>query len=393
MPRNPDYAAPAYAALTFADYIPPAPLEWLWPARIPNAQLTLLVGDPGAGKSLLAADLASRISAARPWPDQPETSATSQPAPPQLPEPPPTSDKRFPWDPSPLFTSQLLAPDGPPHEGAVVIASPEDHAAQILLPRLQAAGAVLSRIAVLYGVTPSPDGGPVSPLLLPENLSALEAAVGRTGAARLMILDPLHALLSPAAQCNPAVLARFLAALADLARRCNLAVLASVHLIKSARTSALYNVRGAVSLTAAARAAHLITIDPDDPDRRILSPLKTVYGPPPLPLAFKITPGPRLEWAPHPVLAPPDLLDHAAALRSALSEACDWLSDFLTAGARSAREVMPAAYRAGIARATLLRAKHLLGIRAVKSSAGPWTWSPAPQADDSEGTQNRRAQT
>src|SRR5437660_12799581 len=29
--------------------IPPAPVEWLWPGRIPRRHLTLLAGDPDAG--------------------------------------------------------------------------------------------------------------------------------------------------------------------------------------------------------------------------------------------------------------------------------------------------------------------------------------------------------
>ena len=38
--------------------IEPEPLRWLWPGRIPLGKLTLLMGDPGLGKSLLTADIA-----------------------------------------------------------------------------------------------------------------------------------------------------------------------------------------------------------------------------------------------------------------------------------------------------------------------------------------------
>ena len=55
-----------YADFQFADNVNLLPLQWLWPNRIPLAKLTLLIGDPGVGKSLLIADLAARISAARP---------------------------------------------------------------------------------------------------------------------------------------------------------------------------------------------------------------------------------------------------------------------------------------------------------------------------------------
>ena len=47
------------------------PTEWLWPRRIPIGKVTLLVGDPGLGKSLVALDIAARVSTGAPWPDKP----------------------------------------------------------------------------------------------------------------------------------------------------------------------------------------------------------------------------------------------------------------------------------------------------------------------------------
>jgi hypothetical protein len=38
------------------------PVEWLWPGWVPLHALTLLDGDPGLGKSTIAADLAARAS-------------------------------------------------------------------------------------------------------------------------------------------------------------------------------------------------------------------------------------------------------------------------------------------------------------------------------------------
>src|SRR5512135_1965741 len=58
-------------ATRFLNEVTPEYVDWLWPGRIPLGSLTLLVGDPGVGKSLLVADLAARVSAGRPWPDDP----------------------------------------------------------------------------------------------------------------------------------------------------------------------------------------------------------------------------------------------------------------------------------------------------------------------------------
>ena len=55
--------------LLCAGNFPAQPVEWLWPDQIPIGKVTLLVGDPGSGKSLVALDIAARVSRAAPWPD------------------------------------------------------------------------------------------------------------------------------------------------------------------------------------------------------------------------------------------------------------------------------------------------------------------------------------
>jgi AAA domain len=49
--------------------IEPTNVGWLWPGRIPLGYVTLLVSDPGAGKSLVALDIAARVTTGKPWPD------------------------------------------------------------------------------------------------------------------------------------------------------------------------------------------------------------------------------------------------------------------------------------------------------------------------------------
>ena len=49
--------------------IAPKPLRWLWAGRVPLGKLTLLIGDPGLGKSLLTADVASRATRGASFPD------------------------------------------------------------------------------------------------------------------------------------------------------------------------------------------------------------------------------------------------------------------------------------------------------------------------------------
>ena len=44
------------------DRIPVRPIHWLWRPYLACGKLALLDGDPGAGKSLLTADLAARLT-------------------------------------------------------------------------------------------------------------------------------------------------------------------------------------------------------------------------------------------------------------------------------------------------------------------------------------------
>jgi len=353
----------------FLPDIPVDPVFWLWPHRFPIGKLSLLVGDPGVGKSLLTADLAARVSAELPWPDAG-----------RLPPPfvPPGIDMR----------NYLTG-----YDGAVLFVSPEDCPGSVLRPRLEAAGARLAYICFLDGVAEpalrlSPGTRhlpplndlperPTLPLSLPDHLPALARAVRDLSAPRLVVLDPLHALLSPAAQAGSDALLRTLAGLAEIAALRSVAIVAVVHLSKARSSRMLHRVRGALTLIAAARCAHLLATDPHHPSDRILVPLKTIDGPPPPPIGFSIAPGPRLVWKDLTGTLPvdPDLFDLAPEPRSALCEACDWLSAFLATGDRPAVEVLRAACAAGIAQNTLRRAKRLLAVPSKQVESNFWVWS------------------
>src|SRR2546425_13213582 len=48
--------------------VEPESVKYLQPGRIPFGKLTLLVGDPGIGKSRMTLDLAARVSTGTEWP-------------------------------------------------------------------------------------------------------------------------------------------------------------------------------------------------------------------------------------------------------------------------------------------------------------------------------------
>jgi predicted ATP-dependent serine protease len=45
------------------------PVDWFWKDRLARGKLTVLMGEPGLGKSFLTLYIASRVTTGRPWPD------------------------------------------------------------------------------------------------------------------------------------------------------------------------------------------------------------------------------------------------------------------------------------------------------------------------------------
>lgn len=44
-------------------------IKWLWKNRIPEGKLSLIVGDPGIGKSFFTIFMAAHVTTGKPWPD------------------------------------------------------------------------------------------------------------------------------------------------------------------------------------------------------------------------------------------------------------------------------------------------------------------------------------
>ena len=63
----------ATARLVKASDIEPEHVDWLWRKRLAHGEVTTISGLPGAGKSLIAADVAANVTRGYPLPDDPET--------------------------------------------------------------------------------------------------------------------------------------------------------------------------------------------------------------------------------------------------------------------------------------------------------------------------------
>ncbi|MCL5734820.1 MAG: AAA family ATPase [Actinobacteria bacterium] len=314
--------------------------QWLWPGYIPQGKLALLDGDPGTGKSWFCLDLAARVSAGLPMP----------------------------------FCDEARDPAG------VLILAGEDDPRDTVRPRLLAAGGDPVRV-FLPGVDPSTGiwagGSPLQGNLEPLRRAILEMH------ARLIIVDPLMGFLpSNVDSHKDQDVRRVLQPLSALAAQTGATILVVRHLNKSCGTHALYRGGGTIGIIGAARVAHLLGLHPEDPNRRVLAPIKSNVGPLSRSLTFRIEGSGEtacVAWEGPSELDAQALLAGHEAHRDAcqLYRAEGLLLGLLADGPIAATEVYAKAERVGIHQRTLQEAKRNVGAvsRRVgfgKGSASSW---------------------
>jgi hypothetical protein len=347
--------------------------QWLWPARIPLGDVTLLAGDPGAGKGLLALDLAARVTRGALWPDEAphgdksRITATSNPQ---------SEIPGTPWVP------QSNAP------GSVLLLTAEDSLAATIRPRLDEAGADCSRIvAVPMSVAMS------SPFLRPEDskkgfelrrdLQNLRDLAQVTPDCRLVVIDPINSYLSENSDRIRADDPGFLVRLVAIARENRLAVLIVTHLRKKGGR-AVYCSLGSLAFVATARAVWAVTRDAESLHRRLLVPIKNNLAADASALAFTIESGPsgaaKIGWCPEPVDTIPDTVVSYSHRNGRpddeRQQAKLWLRERLASGPCAVKEIREEADANGFSRNTVSRAFRELNGKAVKKATadGPWLW-------------------
>jgi hypothetical protein len=312
-------------------------VEWLWPRRVPLHALTVLAGDPGLGKSLLTIHLAAKLTQGR---------LSGQP-------------------------------------GNVLMLTAEDPLAQVVRPRLEAAGANIDRV---HFASMHRDGVE-TPILLPDDIAALGSLVEQKNA-RLVVIDPLMAHLAGAIDSwKDQKVRQALAPLHQMAEQQATAVLVVAHLNKGQGNDPLQRLGGSIGIPAAARSVLLLGRDPDDPHgaRRVLAHVKNNMAAPVPSLAFELEsvqlPGSGIETvrtidagiSPHHAA---DLLSIEGRQRgSKLADAIAFLEEQLEEAPQPASELAASAKRLGISESTLKRAKEECGVKSEKSGFGAgWLW-------------------
>jgi len=307
--------------------VEPQEVRWLWHPYVPLGKLTILEGDPSAGKTFLALTIAAIVT--RGWP----------------------------------FPGQDGKPGEPTTPGVVLYLTAEDGLADTLRPRLDAIGADPSRVIALTGWQ-AEDGTTGAVTLVDVDILRMALEQHRPV---LVVIDPIQAYLGPDVNMNQANETRaVLKHVAALAEEFECAILLIRHLAKSARERAIYRGLGSIDLAAAPRSILLVGQEPGGTGRRVLAHVKSSLAPAGKSLAFEIRDG-RLEWAGATDLTATDLLipEKPEREESALDEAVRWLTELLAPGPMDAKQVKKLAREAGlIGKSDILlrRAKQELGV-------------------------------
>ena len=324
------------------------PVKWLWRGWIPRGKLTLLEGDPGVAKSLLTLHIAARI------------------------------------------TKGLPMPDGSHCErGSVVIVNAEDGLEDTVKPRLEVAGADISRCHWLNFCLE--DGQQT--LVIPNQMDALKKKIEESKAV-LVIIDPVVAYLEKRINSwNDQDVRRAMAALSQLAERTGAAIVLIRHLNKKEDVkNKIYRGGGSIAFMAAVRYALLVAPDSHDSSLRVLSSNKANLSASSTPLLFGVERVdyedaeegmPQIVWHGKQSQA----ARHSASLNvhennSALEDAKEFLRESLGQRPQQSTQLYRDAKDSKISIATLLRAKTELKVKSVRNGFGDegiWFWKLSPE--------------
>lgn len=233
-------------------------VSYLWHLRIPQSKLTILSGDPGVGKTFVVLDVIARITTGRGFEDG--------------------APNAFNGDPR-----------------NVLWVSAEDDDDDTVVPRLLKMGADTSRVDSLgvvvedvksrwesKGKKEQPTSETrESTLDLDRHLQMLDRWLTEHPLVVLVVLDPIAAFFGSKIDTHRnSDIRRVLTPLKILAAKHKVAIVGINHLNKGgADSNAIYRNMGSLGLVAAARSSWMVSRDPKQPGRRLLTWVKGNLGP------------------------------------------------------------------------------------------------------------------
>jgi putative DNA primase/helicase len=313
----------------------PEPIAWAWDSRVPLGNLTLLGGEAKKNKSLLMVELVAQLTRGE-------------------------LDGHLKRKPS-----------------SCLFISAEDSWRSTTVPRLTVAEADRSKVLDARFNLDDFD----TPISLPRDGAALERLIERHSA-KLVVIDPLFAHLDAEIdyRSDPSI-RRSLAPLAGIAERQECAIVGIAHFKKGEAASIMEKIGGSVGVTAAARSILVVAADPsaedDESKDRVVVHAECNLALEASTLRFRpegrtflnrreeeistveaVMLGEAPEIRAEDILAP-----NSREKWSLLDEAKEWLQAQLANGPRYAKEITNMAYREGIPKDTLVKARIGLRVR------------------------------
>ena len=329
-----------------ASKIVPKKVEWLWPNRVPLGKLTLFVGDPDNGKSMVGTYVTAATTTGLDW----------------------------------YEAKNVLSPS------EVLIFASEDDKDDTIVPRLIAAGANLDKVQ--FGEIRSDGPNQTSnerEMQLDKDVGAIRKALLENRNIRLVVIDPVSNYVGNVKMIEEQAIRRVLAPLQKLAAETSVAIIGIMHLNKKADLQVINRVGGAMAFVGVARAVWLFCRDKENPDEFQMLCVKKNIGERSNGLRYQIAtrnieidgeeiPQPFIEWLGETDQSANDVLVSKSVGRaSELEKASEWLKSLLSAGPKRASDVEQEAVAAGFSDRTLKRGKAKLGVQSEKKGDG-WYW-------------------
>lgn len=327
---------PAYRGnkkLIFLSDVQPESITWLWYNRFPEGKLSLLVGDPDAGKGILSSYMTGIFTTGKDWPDK-------------------ANDKT----------------------GSVIFMSTEDNLEDTIRPRMEAAGANLSKVATLK----------VDDLTIQSVVKELkDVSVSREMEdLKLVFIDSINSYMGGTRGNEEISVRTSLAPLVEFAGKNKITIIGISHLNKDQAKKAIYRTTGSLAYVAMARSCYAIHRDADDPEkrRRLFIPLKSNLAINPTSLAFRIEGPmgfPKVTFEPDPIEVDADQEMSSEEIKnesSALEEAREYCREALKDGPVRSSKFLQEAEDNKIAESTLKRAKQIENVTSYrdKDRNGEW---------------------
>jgi len=329
--------------------VEPQPVEWLWEPYVARGKLTILAGEPGAGKGWIAMSIATSVSRGASLPN--------------------------PYEGLPKSLEI----------GTVLYFSTEDGLADTIRPRMDGMGADVGQIFVSD-----------QPLTLDDSGFEELRQFALQKEPDLIVIDPLQSFMGGKLDMHRANETRpFLHRLKALAEEVGCAIVVLCHISKSAGSRrAVFSVLGSIDIAGAARSILLVGQDDEasNPNEMRLAGgivhVKSNIGPIGPAIGFCVDRG-QFGWTGRCEMTEHDILGGGpkGSESTPIQEAVDFLNQALSGGSTPANTVLKDAKAQGIADRTLNRAKRKLGVVSRKFEKGTagypgWEWRLAPVLED-----------